>query len=193
MRTELPARARAHLTATGLHLARGGRPVLTGVDLAVSAGDRLGVVGENGTGKTTLIQVLAGRLAADRGTVHRAGTLGVADQEIPVDPARTVGDLIDIELTEVRRVLRNLDEATGALVAGQPDADERYAEALAAAEALNAWDADRQVEISLAALGAVADRDRPLATLSVGQRYRVRLACLLGAGHDLLLLDEPTN
>ncbi|MDA3645140.1 ATP-binding cassette domain-containing protein [Saccharopolyspora indica] len=193
IRTELPARARAHLTATGLHLVRGGGPVLTGVDLAVSAGDRLGVVGENGTGKTTLIQVLAGKLTADRGTVHRAGTVGVADQEIPVGPARTVGDLIDLELTEVRRVLRELDEATEAVVAERPEADERYAEALAAAEALNAWDADRQVEISLAALGAVADRGRPLATLSVGQRYRVRLACLLGAGHDLLLLDEPTN
>ncbi|MFF5355493.1 ATP-binding cassette domain-containing protein [Saccharopolyspora hirsuta] len=193
IRTELPARARAHLTATGLHLARGGRPVLTGVDLAVSAGDRLGVVGDNGAGKTTLIQVLAGKLTADRGTVHRVGSTGVADQEIPVDPARTVGDLIDLELTEVRRVLRELDAATSELVEDRPGADERYAGALAAAESLNAWDADRQVEISLAALGAVDDRDRPLATLSVGQRYRVRLACLLGAGHDLLLLDEPTN
>ncbi|MDA3629992.1 ABC-F family ATP-binding cassette domain-containing protein, partial [Saccharopolyspora sp. WRP15-2] len=193
IRTELPARTRAHLTAAGVHLVRGGRPVLTGVDLAVSAGDRLGVVGENGTGKTTLIRVLAGELTADRGTVHRVGTIGVADQEIPVTPARTVGDLIDLELAEVRRVLHDLDAAADALVEGYPGADERYAEALAAAEVLNAWDADRQVEISLAALGAVADRDRSLATLSVGQRYRVRLACLLGAGHDLLLLDEPTN
>ena len=189
----LPARARAHLTANDLHFSHGGHRVLTGVDLAVSPGDRLGVVGENGAGKTTLLKLLAGDLVPDRGTVQRAGTAGVADQEIPVAADRTVGDLIDVELADVRRVLQELDEATNELVEGHPHADQHYADALAAAEALHAWDADRQVAISLDALGSVTDRARPLATLSVGQRYRVRLACLLGAGHDLLLLDEPTN
>ena len=189
----LPTRSRAHLTATDLHLARGGRPVLTGVDLTVSAGDRLGVVGENGRGKTTLLQVLAGRLVPDSGQVHRSGSLGVADQEMPVDETRSVGDLIDVELAQVRAALSALDAATAALAEGRPGADEEYGVALAAVESMNAWEADRRVDISLAALGAVDDRSRPLATLSVGQRYRIRLACLLGAGHDLLLLDEPTN
>jgi macrolide transport system ATP-binding/permease protein len=188
-----PTRARAHLTATGLHVARGDRPVLSGVDLTVSAGDRLGVVGENGRGKTTLLQVLAGRLVPDSGQVHRSGSLGVADQEMPVDEERTVGDLIDVELTQVRAVLAAFDTATAALAEERPGAEEEYAEALAAAESLDGWEADRRVDIALAALGAVADRSRSLATLSVGQRYRIRLACLLGAGHDLLLLDEPTN
>ncbi|MFI0462745.1 ABC-F family ATP-binding cassette domain-containing protein [Saccharopolyspora sp. 5N102] len=192
-RIVLPARARTHLSAAEIHLARGGRAVLTGVDLAVSPGDRLGVVGGNGAGKTTLLQVLAGNLVPDSGTVHRVGTFGVADQEIPVDDGRTVGDLIDIELADARRALQEFEAATAALVEERPGADEQYAEALAVAESLNAWDADRRVDISLAALGAVADRTRPLAALSVGQRYRVRLACLLGAEHDLLLLDEPTN
>ncbi|MFC4009118.1 ABC-F family ATP-binding cassette domain-containing protein [Nonomuraea purpurea] len=191
--TALPARARAHLNATDLHLARGGRPVLTGVDLTVSPGDRLGVVGENGRGKTTLLQVLAGSLVPDAGTVHRAGTLGVADQEIPVDLGRTVGDLIDVELAQVRAVLGAFESAVLALTEERPGAEQAYADALEAAQSLDAWDADRRVDISLAALNAVDDRSRPLADLSVGQRYRVRLACLLGAGHDLLLLDEPTN
>ncbi|TKG72147.1 ABC-F family ATP-binding cassette domain-containing protein [Prauserella endophytica] len=189
----LPARARAHLNATDVTLARGGRPVLTGVDVTVSAGDRLGVVGENGRGKTTLLRVLAGTLEPDSGSVHRAGTLGVADQEMPAGDHRTVGDLIDVELSQVRAVLRDFEAATLALAEDLPGADETYAEALAAAEAIDAWEADRRVDVSLAALGAVADRRRPLAELSVGQRYRIRLACLLGAGHDLLLLDEPTN
>ncbi|MFB4316497.1 ABC-F family ATP-binding cassette domain-containing protein [Actinomadura sp. 21ATH] len=188
-----PTRSRAHLNATGLHVARGGKPVLTGVDLTVSPGQRLGVVGENGRGKSTLLQVLAGTLAPDSGTVHRAGTLGVADQEMPAGAGRTVGDLIDVELAQVRAVLRDFEAATEALTEGRPGAERDYAEALAAAESIDAWDADRRVEISLAALDAVGDRDRPLAGLSVGQRYRIRLACLLGAGHDLLLLDEPTN
>ncbi|MCG5218008.1 ABC-F family ATP-binding cassette domain-containing protein [Streptosporangium sp. KLBMP 9127] len=191
--TALPAHSRAHLNATDLRLARGGRPVLTGVDLTVSAGDRLGVVGENGRGKTTLLQVLAGTLVPDSGSVRRAGTLGVADQEMPVGDDRTVGGLIDVELAQVRAVLREFESATLALADERPGADQAYADALAAAESIDAWDADRRVDISLAALGAVDDRTRPLAGLSVGQRYRIRLACLLGAGYDLLLLDEPTN
>ncbi|MET8869682.1 ABC-F family ATP-binding cassette domain-containing protein [Nonomuraea sp. NPDC004580] len=189
----LPARARAQLNATGLHLARGGRPVLSGVDVTVSAGDRLGVVGENGRGKTTLLQVLAGTLAPDAGTVHRVGTIGVADQEMPVGDDRTVGDLIDAELAQVRAALRAFESATLALAEERPGAEQAYATALEAAESLGAWDADRRVDVALAALNAVSDRTRPLAGLSVGQRYRIRLACLLGAGHDLLLLDEPTN
>jgi macrolide transport system ATP-binding/permease protein len=185
--------SRAHLSASDLHVARGGRPVLTGVDLTISAGDRLGVVGENGRGKTTLLQVLAGTLTPDAGSVRRAGTIGVADQEIPVPADRTVGDLIDVELAGIRAVLRRFDAAVAELAEERPGAEAAYVEALAAAESVDAWDADRRVDLSLAALGAVSDRDRPLDTLSVGQRYRIRLACLLGARYDLLLLDEPTN
>lgn len=69
-------------------------------------------------------------------------------------------------------------------------ADVAYAAALEAATRLDAWDASH---VALAALDACTDRNRPLSTLSVGQRYRVRLACLLGARPDLLMLDEPTN
>ncbi|RKT54681.1 ABC-F family ATP-binding cassette domain-containing protein [Saccharothrix australiensis] len=189
-----PAVARAaHVRLSGVHLSFGGRPVLTGVDLVAAAGDRVAVVGENGRGKTTLLRVLAGDLPADRGDVHRAGSVGVADQQIPLGATDTVGALIDLELAAVRDALARLADAADALAAGRPGADDAYAAALADAEALDAWDADRRVEVSLAALNAVADRTRPLGTLSVGQRHRVRLACLLGAGHPVLLLDEPTN
>ncbi len=187
-----PARA-AHVRVSDVHVSFGGRPVLTGVDLVAAAGDRVAVVGENGRGKTTLLRVLAGDLPADRGEVYRAGSVGVADQQIPLDGDKTVGDLVDLELAAARRALAQLDHATEALADGRPGADDRYAAALAEAEALDAWDADRRVDVSLAALKAVDDRTRPLGTLSVGQRHRVRLACLLGAGYAVLLLDEPTN
>jgi macrolide transport system ATP-binding/permease protein len=187
-----PARA-AHVRASDVHLSFGGRPVLAGVDLVAAAGDRVALVGENGRGKTTLLRVLAGDLTPDRGDVRRAGSLGVADQQIPLGDTDTVGDLIDLELLAVRNALAELEKATAALAEDHPGADDAFAAALAQAEALDAWDADRRVEISLAALNAVDDRTRPLGTLSVGQRHRVRLACLLGARHSVLLLDEPTN
>ncbi|GLU48284.1 ABC-F family ATP-binding cassette domain-containing protein [Nocardiopsis ansamitocini] len=189
----LPAGGRAQLTANGIHIDRGGRTVLSGVDMTVTPRSRWGVVGENGRGKSTLLHILAGVLEPDAGTVQRIGTLGVAEQEMPATDGRTVADLVDIELADVRAALAALDAGAEDLADGSSRAAERYAAALSTAEVLNAWDADRRVDLALENLGAVTDRSRPLAELSVGQRYRVRLACLLGASHDFLLLDEPTN
>lgn len=172
---------------------RGGRQVLTDVNVIVSAGTRLGIVGENGRGKSTLLHVLAGKLTPDFGTVTRVGSLGVAEQELSVAHGRTVSELIDIELADVRRALLELDEATDAIASGGEGSAELYGRALDVATALDAWDADRRVDLALNALGAVTNRAKLLSELSVGERYRVRLACLLGAKHDFLLLDEPTN
>ncbi|MEU3019287.1 ABC-F family ATP-binding cassette domain-containing protein [Nocardiopsis sp. NPDC007018] len=191
--TGAPAGERAQLTAEGIHLARGGRAVLSGVDLTVTPRSRWGVVGENGRGKSTLLHVLTGALDADTGTVRRIGTFGAADQEMASADGRTVGDVVDAELADSRAALAGLDAGAAGMASGDPRAAERYAAALEAAEALDAWDADRRVDLALEHLGAVTDRSRPLAELSVGQRYRVRLACLLGAARDFLLLDEPTN
>jgi macrolide transport system ATP-binding/permease protein len=190
---ELRARSRAQLVAADVSVERSGTTVLRDVSVSVTPGARLGVVGENGRGKSTLVHVLAGTLVPASGSVRRIGSLGIAEQEIAVDARRTVGDLVDLELADSRRALAALEAATAALARGDAGADAAYADALEAAEALGAWDADRRVDVALAALGAVTDRGRRLATMSVGERYRVRLACLLGAQHDFLLLDEPTN
>ncbi|GGH43434.1 ATP-binding cassette domain-containing protein [Microbacterium album] len=189
----LPAGDRAQLSATGLRVVRGGRAILDGVDVVVSARSRLAVVGENGRGKTTLLHVLAGLLPPDAGDVRRVGTLGLAEQELDVSGGATVGDVMDRALDGPRAALSALDAAATALERGDPAADDAYAAALEAATRFDAWDADRRVDVALEALDACSDRSRPLASLSVGQRYRVRLACLLGAEHDILLLDEPTN
>jgi macrolide transport system ATP-binding/permease protein len=183
----------AHLRADDVTVRLGARLVLDHVSVTVSAGSRLAVVGENGRGKTTLLHVLAGLITPDTGTVRRAGTIGLAAQALHARPGDTVGSLTSAALLESRTALIDLDESAGDLAAGRPGADDRYAAALEAAARLDAWDAERRVDIALEALGACTDRDRELGTLSVGQRYRVRLACLLGAHHDLLLLDEPTN
>ena len=194
----LPARARAQLTAENVRVVRGGRTVLDGVDLTVSPRARWGVVGENGRGKTTLLHVLSGALVPDEGDVQLVGTFGIAEQALSYDrleagTGATVGEAIDMELADARAALKAFDDAAQALAEDRPGAEEDYATALDAAEALDAWDADRRVDLALENLGAVTDRSRRLSELSVGQRYRVRLACLLGAEHDFLLLDEPTN
>ncbi|MDG4810104.1 ATP-binding cassette domain-containing protein [Micromonospora sp. WMMD1120] len=187
------AGASAHVRATNVSVTRGSRRVLTDVSLTVSARSRVAVVGENGRGKTTLLHVLAGLLTPDDGTVQRAGTIGLARQELSVRAGETVGTLTTEALAASLAALAALDAATLALVEGDPSADDRYAAALDAATRLDAWDAERRVDVALEALDACTDRERRLDTLSVGQRHRVRLACLLGARHDVLLLDEPTN
>ncbi|MEV0122271.1 ABC-F family ATP-binding cassette domain-containing protein [Streptomyces sp. NPDC050703] len=183
----------AHVRAEGVAVVRGARRVLDDVTVTVSARSRIAVVGENGRGKTTLLHVLAGLIPPDAGTLHRAGTIGLARQELSVRDGEKVGDLTSQALAASIAALGALDAAAAGLSDGDPAADDRYAAALDAATRLDAWDAERRVDIALEALGACADRGRPLSTLSVGQRYRVRLACLLGARHDVLLLDEPTN
>ncbi|MDT0319891.1 ABC-F family ATP-binding cassette domain-containing protein [Streptomyces millisiae] len=184
----------AHVRAEGVTVTRGGRRVLTDVTVTVSPRSRIAVVGENGRGKTTLLHVLAGLVTPDAGTVRRAGTIGLARQELSARDGATVGTLTSEALAASLAALAALDEATLAMTRGDdPTADDRYATALDAATRLDAWDAERRVDVALEALGACPDRDRPLSTLSVGQRYRARLACLLGARHDVLLLDEPTN
>ncbi|MEO3927026.1 ABC-F family ATP-binding cassette domain-containing protein [Micromonosporaceae bacterium B7E4] len=189
----LPAGDRAHVRADGVRVVRGGRAVLSDVSVTVSARSRLAVVGENGRGKTTLLHVLAGMLPPDQGTVERTGTIGVARQSLEARGGETVGSLVLGAMRESHHALRALDDAAGALAEGRAGADSAYAAALDAATRLDAWDAERRVDVALAGLDACTDRERPLSTLSVGQRYRVRLACLLGARYDLLMLDEPTN
>ncbi|WP_228717537.1 ABC-F family ATP-binding cassette domain-containing protein [Allosaccharopolyspora coralli] len=174
-------------------MTRGDRRVLTDVTITVSHRSRLAVVGENGRGKTTLLHAFAGLLLPDQGTVTRVGTIGMARQELTAAPGATVGTVTDAALHTSVAALAALDAATGELADGVDGAEDRYATALEAATRLDAWDAERRVDIALDALGACADRNRELDTLSAGQRYRVRLACLLGARHDILLLDEPTN
>lgn len=182
-----------HLRGIDLGVVLGGRPVLTGVTLTLSPRTRLAVVGENGSGKSTLLRVLAGDLAPDAGRVEVAGSLGVVHQTMPVDDRQSVGTLVARTTAPSRAALAALDAAAEAMSREEPGTADAYAAALDLAVRLDAWDAERRVDLALGALDACPDRARPLRTLSVGQRYRVRLACVLGGSDDLLLLDEPTN
>jgi macrolide transport system ATP-binding/permease protein len=190
---QLPARERAQIIASEVTVVRGTNTILKEVDLVLNAESRVGIVGENGRGKSTLLHVLAGTLEPDSGTVSCIGTIGVAEQEMQSHGERTVGDAVAEAIAEPLAALAALDEAGQKLAEGSDDANDAYAESLEWVERLDAWDAERRVHIALEALNAVTDMSVRLAQLSVGQRYRIRLACLLGADDDFLLLDEPTN
>lgn len=188
-----PARHRAQLIATSVSLTRGATPVLYDVDLVVTPSSRVAIVGENGRGKSSLLHVLTGELTPDSGTVQLIGTLGIAEQEMTTNENRTVEQVVAEAIAAPLAALSDLDAASSAITRREDGAGDWYATALETAEALDAWDAERRVKIALEALGAETDLTRQLSALSVGQRYRVRLACLLGADHDFILLDEPTN
>jgi macrolide transport system ATP-binding/permease protein len=189
----LHARSRAQIVLSRVGITRGATSVLSDVNCVITPASRLAIVGENGRGKSTLLHVLAGTLPATDGEVFRIGTVELAEQEMTTSDRRSVGEVIAASIADSLSALEELDVAGAALAANEPGSADRYATALEQAEALDAWDAERRVQVALDALHAQTDWTRPLSELSVGQRYRVRLACLLGGRADFLLLDEPTN
>ena len=190
-----------HVTVRDVAVGYPGRPVLRGVAFTAAAGTRLGLVGENGTGKTTLLRVLAGDLAPASGEVRVVGRVRTVAQELAVGGGLTVGALVEESLEAARAATAELTAATDAVdrlgphagPAAAAEASARLAGALAHAERLRVWDADRRADEALTRFGAPRDVQRELASLSVGERYRVRLACRIAERPDVLLLDEPTN
>jgi len=163
----------------------GARRVLDGLDLTASPGQRVGLVGENGTGKTTLLRVLAGVDEPDAGQVSRPPSLGLLHQEPPFSPSDTVADVVAAALAPIRRILADLDRLAAALARPADDATAAataaaYADVLERAERQDAWDAGRRATLVLQGLGL---RDLPAgrrtAHLSGGERSRLALAKLL--------------
>ncbi|MGW3660800.1 ABC-F family ATP-binding cassette domain-containing protein [Streptomyces sp. NPDC005151] len=188
------------LLARDLVRSLGGRPVLDGVSLTASPGHRIGLIGENGVGKSTLLRVLAGLDEPDAGSVTRPGDLGFLHQEMPFDAASTIAAVLDEALREAREDLAELDRL-GEELARVPEDDpshqellDTYGRRLEQAQDRESWDADRRAALVLDGLGlAAVGHDRTLGSLSGGQRGRLALAALLVRRPSALLLDEPTN
>ncbi|MFE5477641.1 ABC-F family ATP-binding cassette domain-containing protein [Nocardia sp. NPDC056541] len=175
------------LSLRGVSKSYADRPVLDTISASIRPGERVGIVGENGAGKSTLLYLLAGLARPDAGTitVTAEGGIGHLAQTLPGD---TVGAAIELALAELRELEAGMQAAAEA-----QDMD-RYGALLARFEARDGYAADARVDASMHGLGVAGiGRDRPLDSLSGGERARLGLACLLAASPEVLLLDEPTN
>ncbi|QNS08039.1 ABC-F family ATP-binding cassette domain-containing protein [Streptomyces xanthii] len=191
-----PTPAPAALIAHDLVRSLGDRRVLDGVSLTAAPGRRIGLIGENGVGKSTLIRLLAGTDRPDSGRVERPAELGCLQQELPYPAEAAVADVLDDALREARHTLAELDRLAARVADAPEDAEllDAYGRLLQEAEEKEVWDADRRAGIVLAGLGLGAiPYTRTVGSLSGGQRSRLALAALLVRRPTALLLDEPTN
>ena len=186
------------ITAHHLHVRAGARVLVEDASFRIGPGDKVGLVGRNGAGKTTMTKILAGEGQAAGGEVTRTGEVGY----LPQDP-RT-GDLTVLArdrilsargLDDVVRRLRRAEHEMGSEDdAARDKAMRRYAQADAELHAAGGFAAESEAAQIASSLG-LPDRvlGQPIQTLSGGQRRRVELARILFSGAETLLLDEPTN
>ncbi|HGK7334199.1 TPA: ABC-F family ATP-binding cassette domain-containing protein [Streptococcus suis] len=171
----------------------GDKTVFADLSFIIHQGDRIGIIGVNGTGKTTLLDVLSGRIGFDGDVspfrTKNAYKIAYLTQEPDFDESKTVLDTVlssDLRETQLIRdyelLLSHYDETSQA----------RLEKVMAEMDSLNAWEIESQVKTVLSKLG-LTDLNKTVAELSGGLRRRVQLAQVLLGNADLLLLDEPTN
>lgn len=182
------------LTLNQVSLAYGQHPLLDRVDLQVENGERIALIGRNGTGKSTLFRVISGTATPDDGEVRHRDGLRVShlEQEVPQDSDATIYDTVASGLGDLGRQLAEYHQLTGRVGAAiDREALARLAALQQGIEALNGWTIDNRIDTVLTRLGLPASR--PLSSCSGGLRRQVMLARALVGDPDLLLLDEPTN
>jgi len=175
--------------------------ILSDVSFVINPAGRVGLVGPNGCGKTTLLRIIVGQEQPDRGTVSTspAGvTVGYLAQALEFEPEATVGDVMRQAVEGLREAERLVETLAGQMVVAQGNElthlMDEYARALAHLEAAGGYRVSYDIDAILAGLGLeTVNQDTPVATLSGGQKTRLGLARLLLAHPQLLLLDEPTN
>ncbi len=173
------------------------KTILKNIYLSFFYGAKIGVLGLNGSGKSTLLRIIAGIDKSYTGEVvfSPGYTVGLLEQEPQLDPNKTVLDVVEEGVAEIKNLLREFDEINEAF--GDPDADfdkllSRQGEVQEKLDHFNAWELDNRLEKAMDALRCPPS-DSLISTLSGGEKRRVALCRLLLQEPDVLLLDEPTN
>src|ERR1035437_1402879 len=174
------------LTATELTVRYGERAILDGATLAINEGDRIGLVGRNGCGKTTFLRILAGLQSPDRGDVTRRRDLVVSylPQDFMLDATKSVEENIRDGAQHVLNLIAEFESL--------PAESKRHEHLEHRIAALEGWTLDRRIEVAMAHLNCPAG-ERRIESLSGGEKRRVAMCRAIVSRPDFLMLDEPTN
>ena len=184
------------LAVTGLEKTYGTKNLLAGIDFAIRTGDRIGLIGPNGTGKSSFLKVLADQTDYDQGTIDKPKDYRIAylDQNPELDPNRTILDTVFAGDTPELKLLHDYEAANLALLS-DPDNGKLQEAFQSITEAMNqadAWKIEVKAKTVLTQLGLVNLNQR-VGDCSGGEQKRIGIAQVLIAEPDLLILDEPTN
>jgi ATP-binding cassette subfamily F protein uup len=174
------------ITATDITVRYGERAVLNTATLAIEEGDRIGLVGRNGCGKTTFLKLLAGVQSPDIGDVTRRRELVVSylPQDFMLDATKSVAENIRDGAKPVLDLIAEFESL--------PHDSKRHEELEHRIQALEGWTLDQRIEAAMSHLNCPAG-DRRVDTLSGGEKRRVAMCCAIVSLPDFLILDEPTN
>ncbi|TFW06141.1 ATP-binding cassette domain-containing protein [Oxalobacteraceae bacterium OM1] len=184
----------AVISLTNAQLAFGHVALLDHAEFSLEAGERVGLIGRNGTGKSSLLKIIAGLAKMDDGlfVMQQGVKIAYVQQEPQFDSASTVFDAVASGMGELQALLDEYNALTGKLGGSDDEAVmERMHVVQARLDAADAWNLGNRVETILDRLKL--DKDAVMGTLSGGTQKRVALACALVSAPDVLLLDEPTN
>lgn len=184
-----------YLSVENLTKSYGVETLFSNLTFGIKKGDKTSLVAENGTGKSTLLKIIAGQETPDSGEVMSQNNIkiGFLEQEPTLDESKSIREYISTGNSEIVTIVQEYEKAVQAQAENYNEqTQQQFEKASEAMEVANAWDFEQRMETILGIL-QIHDLEQPISTLSGGERKRVALAFVLIDNPDFLILDEPTN